>query len=396
MKTDNEKQVKRRIARRFYRALGTVFALILAALFLLNIVLPDREMSLQEKRVLKSFPAPEMSRVLEGAYSDEFEAYASDQIPFRNAFTRIKVFWDRLLGKDESQGVYRGKDGYLIERMDRPDLERVSVTLEAAAAFADAQAAETLMVLVPNAVSVCEDKLPALAPSEDQKAFVSFVGEKLAGSRVSLLDLSPTLKQLKEKDEERPLYYRTDHHWTTYAAEGCASRVMEALGRTFAAGQKLVPVSFGFTGSLAAKSGFGTGVTDEIDLWVPDREPLYLVTGREGKKATLYDPEKLKGSDPYQVFLGGNEGYLHIETDGFGKGRLLVFKDSYFNCFLPFLLDAYETIDVIDPRYYDGELSGQLLQNEYDQVLFFYNINTFSRDSALSLILREAGYGPGF
>ena len=30
MKTVNEKQVKKRIARRFYRALGMVFALILA------------------------------------------------------------------------------------------------------------------------------------------------------------------------------------------------------------------------------------------------------------------------------------------------------------------------------------------------------------------------------
>lgn len=383
-----ETRSRKRGNHAYYRILAGLFAVLFLVFFVLNLVLPDRTLSVREKRMLTAFPAPQLDRVLEGNYSNDFEDYASDQIPFREFFTDLKVYADSLAGRNESQGVYRGRDGYLIEKMETPDDAVVGRTVDAMRGFAELFPLPQQMILVPNAVSVLKDKLPLWAPTADQNAFAERVAEALDGSGIGFKDLRDTL-QIAGLDGV-PLYYRTDHHWTTDAALACAPAVLETLGRSFTAKGALLPVTAQFSGSLSAKSGLGVRERDTISVWQPEDEPVILVTDSAGKRASLYSWDGLNGSDPYTVFLGGNEGLVRIETDRIGAGRLLVFKDSYFNCFLPFLLDSFETVDIVDPRYYSGDLLMLMRQNEYDQILYFYNINTFSADTSLALVLGEA------
>ncbi|MBP3728694.1 MAG: hypothetical protein J6H18_00320 [Lachnospiraceae bacterium] len=314
----------------YLRLLGTAFALLLLGFSFMNLISPAKAISEKEKRVLKTFPAPRWDQILEGAYSRDFEEYASDQILFRDFFTDLKVFSDTLLGKSESQGVYRGKDGFLLEKMETPDPSVYGESLETINAFGKQQEIPQFFVLVPNAVSVYADKLPLGAPSFDQSTFAGLIRQGL-DKEVGFLSLEEPLRAARSEGDL--LFYRSDHHWTSLGAYRCAPSVLALLGKDW--------------------------------------------------------QEGLLSSDPYTVFLGGNEGFIRIETDKIGAGHLLVFKDSYFNCFLPFLLNAYESIDVVDPRYYSEELSTLLYQKEYDQILYFYNCNTFSGDSSLSLVLGE-------
>lgn len=309
----------------------------------------------------------------------------------RTAFVSLKTVVDGLLGKKESQGVYRGKSGTLIQKMNDPDPETIRNSLSAVNAFVEKFPSQYAFVLVPNAVSIYKEKLPACALTADQAAFSKTVWEGLSKSGITYVDLSETLYTEKENSKEL-LYYRTDHHWTTPAAYACRNAVLQALSKAPKGTWSKLAVTKSFTGSLASKSGFSSGKTDTIYIYTSLESLNYLVSGssREGKSTSVYSMEGLESSDPYTVFLGGNDGYLHIETDQASAGRLLVFKDSYFNCFLPFLLNEYETIDVVDPRYFSGELRELMYENQYDQVLFFYNMNTFSEDTSLSLVLSEA------
>ena len=377
---------KSRKSTPYYRLLAWVFALLLGAFSLANFITPDRTVSLKEKRMLTTFSLPPAERVLEGAYSNDFEEYASDQILFRDFFTELKVLGDRLLGKKESQGIYRGRDGFLLERMETPDPAIYGESLEAIAAFAARTDIPQYFVLVPNAVSVYAGKLPFAAPSYSQEAFSETVREGL-GEAADYLSLYPALREANSADY---LYYRSDHHWTSWAAHICAPGVLRFLGRDWQGDWTPLAVSSNFQGSLAAKSGFLASPADSIYLFVPPRESTYLLSDSQGKRASLYSREGLLSNDPYTLFLAGNEGLVQLETEHIGAGHLLVFKDSYFNCFLPFLLDAYESIDVVDPRYFSEELSSLLYQKEYDQILYFYNCNTFAQDSSLSLVLEEA------
>ena len=71
----------------------------------------------------------------------------------------------------------------------------------------------------------------------------------------------------------------------------------------------------------------------------------------EGQTTGLYDTEKLSVYDKYAMFLHGNNGLSRVQ--GNGSGRILVIKDSYANCFVPYLTANYADIDVVDFRNYN-------------------------------------------
>ena len=75
---------------------------------------------------------------------------------------------------------------------------------------------------------------------------------------------------------------------------------------------------------------------------------------------------------------------------GTGK-KLLVFKDSYANSFVPFLIPYYSEIFMVDPRYYTDDVYSLISENGIDQILFLYNANTFAEDSSIEDVLQAQG-----
>ena len=59
-------------------------------------------------------------------------------------------------------------------------------------------------------------------------------------------------------------------------------------------------------------------------------------------------------------------------TDG---SSCVVVKESFGNAFVPFLTDHYQTIHVIDYRYWKGSLSQFVTENNVQDVLFVNNLS---------------------
>ena len=112
---------------------------------------------------------------------------------------------------------------------------------------------------------------------------------------------------------------------------------------------------------------------------------VWNVTGpgqpTEGTTTGLYDLDKLKVYDKYAMFLHGNNGLSRVQ--GNGSGRILVIKDSYANCFVPYLTANYADIDVVDFRNYNYGLDQLITDNGYDQILVLYNFDSFKSDPYL-------------
>ena len=62
------------------------------------------------------------------------------------------------------------------------------------------------------------------------------------------------------------------------------------------------------------------------------------------------------------------------------KQKILIIKDSYANSFVPFIVNNYKYVYVIDPRYYKSEISSFIKDNEISNVLFLYNAGTINND----------------
>ena len=87
------------------------------------------------------------------------------------------------------------------------------------------------------------------------------------------------------------------------------------------------------------------------------------------------------------MFLGGDHARVNIRTTADTTDRLLLVKDSYANCLIPFLTPYYREVIVIDPEYYRGSLSEIMEENKITSVLFLYNGNTFAEDESMSGVL---------
>ena len=96
----------------------------------------------------------------------------------------------------------------------------------------------------------------------------------------------------------------------------------------------------------------------------------------DGKDGTLYDGDALTRKDKYELFLGGNYGQCVITTGTENGKHLLLVKDSFANSFVPFLLGDYETVTMIDLRYFRGSMAE--LAAESDDILVLTEITNLA------------------
>lgn len=80
---------------------------------------------------------------------------------------------------------------------------------------------------------------------------------------------------------------------------------------------------------------------------------------------------------------------IDIKTTAETSNRLLLVKDSYANCLVPFLTPFFREIIIIDPRYYYGDIHQVMKENNITSVLFLYNGNTFVEDNSISGVLKN-------
>ena len=378
MKKDRQRKVQEQLV-------GIIFILILFLFLIINIIVPNKEKSVQENRMLATKPKFRLSSLISGDYDEKFEAYMDDQFVGRDMWRKLKVTVDRICGSRLENGVYIGRNGQLLEQIEVADENHLAANIKAIKSFSESQKKIPVrMMLVPDAANVLNHSLPALAKPEDQTQMFSMVRKDL-GDSVEWIDVSTELN--KHKTEK--IYYKTDHHWTTLGAFYAFQATAPSLGIEGDLSGKYVShaVSNSFNGMLASKSGVNLGEKEQIDIYVPTEEDTGLIIDYvdEGKRSTsLYDSSKLKEKDQYTVFLGGNSSLLDIRTVSTSTKRLLLVKDSFANSFIPFLTPYYREIVVVDPRYYSGTINDLMDSYRISEVLFLYSGNTFFKDNNIS------------
>ena len=378
MKKDRQRKVQEKLV-------GIIFILTLFLFLIINVIVPDREKSVQENRMLATKPKFRLSSLISGDYDEKFEAYMDDQFVGRDMWRKLKVTVDRIGGSRLENGVYIGTNGQLLEQIEVADVNHLAANIKAIKSFSESQSKIPVrMMLVPDAANVLNHSLPALAKPEDQTQMFSMVRKDL-GDSVEWIDVSTELN--KHKTEK--IYYKTDHHWTTLGAFYAFQAAAPSLGIEGDLSRNYVSyaVSDSFNGMLASKSGVNLGEKEQIDIYVPTEEDTDLIVDYvdEGKRSTsLYDSSKLKEKDQYTVFLGGNSSLLDIRTVSTSTKRLLLVKDSFANSFIPFLTPYYREIVVVDPRYYSGTINDLMDSYRISEVLFLYSGNTFFKDNNIS------------
>ncbi|MBR5328823.1 MAG: hypothetical protein IKV45_01305 [Firmicutes bacterium] len=374
----------------YLQIIGFALVAIVLVLDLISILSVDRGYSATENRNLELRPELTLNTFMSGRYEEKYEDYTEDQFPFRNLWIRVKTTSDRLVGKNESNGVYLCKSGYLIQNFNDPKKENISETYAAIADFSERHSdLNQYAIIAPTAVTVHSDKLPKNAPVDDQNAFIDEAATAFTAANVTFVDIRSHLEKAKENNQ---IYYKTDHHWTTHGAYAAYKAFADEAGLT---GKNLkynkLLVSNSFQGTLSASSGFRMSAEDKIFIYMPKNNPVdYIVSYEEEniKTSSAYHTDNLEIRDQYTVFLNGNHSLIEISTLSETRKSILVIKDSYANCFIPFLINDYSKIIVVDPRYYAGDIDIVIKTEQINDVLYLYNASTFAEDANLKAVIR--------
>ena len=346
-----------------------VFFLMIYGISILGLVQKEHSYSSSEKRMLQTFPKISVKRVLKGKFQKKYETYLSDQFPARDQWIQVKSIAERLAGKTESNQVFFGKKQYLLEKYIKEDFHKKQIkkNVQALKEFIEKMQAEYL---------------PLFAESYDETIFYEMLEKELPKH------VLVPVKEILEKHKEEYIYYRNDHHWTTLGAwygyqaylQACdndSEKEKEKLAQKKK--QALKSVSNNFLGTTYSKINMYSK-KDEIFVYEP--EGTFSVVYNQGEKTedSFYQWKYLEEEDQYSVFSGGNQGILEI-TGGKENGKvLMLIKDSFANCMIPFFMEDYEKVIVVDMRQINAGLSMVMRMYQPSHVIVLYNIVQFMQD----------------
>ncbi len=369
------------MTKRYAWTVTALFCLFLGGLMVWQALLPDRDRSDVENRTLAQLPALTLSGVLDGTYMEDLEAYVQDQFPLRDGWTGLKARAEQLLGKQLFNDVYLCDDT-LIAKVGPPDIDQADKGLSYVGQLDKNTDAPVYLGLIPSAAEVWKDELPAGAESWDQAAFL----RKAEETGLPMIDFQGALSA----HADEPIFYRTDHHWTSLGAFYGANAVLEALGQPPLDQADFQPetVSRTFNGTLYSQSGIHWLPSDEIEFWV-EEDGLTVTSWRTGgpQPAALYERSWLSQKDQYSAFLGGNQPLCVIRNEALPEGeKILLIRDSYSDALAPFLAQRSSEVHLLDLRYYRASPALYAAENQIDTICVLFSIPNFITDRNLVLL----------
>lgn len=331
-------------------------------------LLPERSFSELENRPLST---GESISLLSDSFAQDWEAWASDHFPGRDAWVQLDATLTMLTGRALQDGVLAVSGGVLAEEPVGQVTRTAEVSLETLEEIQSSLALPVSLVLIPTSAAVLET-LPPLYEAPDQARVIS-----------DLYARTPELDALSAGVIEsglEDLYYRTDHHLTAAGARVVYESLCRHWGFTPRSSEMFR--AEGFLGSYYARLPGWHIAPDVFACELPSSVTLI----RDGEeRSSLLDEAALAKRGKYAALIG--ETYAHaILTGGTGEESLLVLCDSYANAIVPLLAQHFARVDMIDPRYYVGVLADTAREAGSTRVLALFGLNTFSTNRGLALL----------
>lgn len=359
------------------------FLIMIFGITIFSIFKKDTLFSENENRIMAAMPEFEINAVATGSFQKDYEMYLSDQFVLRDNWIRLKTYTDLIMAKRDVNGVYFGKGDYLIERQeeDKFTSEQAEDNYNYLKTFAETYGTSVNLkiMLIPNASEILADRLPKYAYNADETQIINNVYESIRPEYT--VNVTDTLKE--HRDEY--IYYRTDHHWTTLGAFYAYKEYAKSCGistGTAATDYDITKVSDNFFGTMSSRINMRISPDDIYIYNSRDNAKVNIVyNNSEDIRNTMYDMEVLASKDKYSVFLCGNNEFLQINTSTSNDRKILVIKDSFAHCFIPFMEGQFDRIDVVDLRYCNDSVKEMIEKGSYTDVLLLYNIGNFVTDS---------------
>lgn len=353
-----------------------LFCGFLAVMSVLYWALPAQNFSELEKRELAQFPVFSWETLTSGQFGSEIETYMADHMPGRNFFVGVGAYYDLLSGRQSTKDIYLAAGNRLLEAPAPWNAEQIEKNMKYVNKLAQKLAIPVDLMVIPSAGFINQESIRGLhSQYQDEEMIQSIYG--MAADGLRCIDM---LSAYRQEADVSKLYYRTDHHWTSYGAyKGYAAYMAAIGGQAVAENAFQVTAHDGFRGSTYTRSALWLTPAEAVELW---KGSNLTVTIGENTYDSAFFPARLQETDMYTVFLDGNQPLVRIRNEAnVGKGKLLVVRDSYGNCVGPMLAESFEEVILVDLRYYRMPVSAICESEGITNVLVMYSLSNFMTDA---------------
>ena len=336
------------------------------------------DISVSERRPLQQVPELTISNLFSGSFMDKFEDFTLDQFPLRDGFRTLKsLFTHNVLQQKDNNGIYIA-DGYAAKLEYPLNETSVSYALKKLQFIYDeylvGTGSKVYMTVIP-------DKGYYLAeehgyPEMDYAKLFARISTAMPWAQ--MVNITDAL-QISD-------YYRTDTHWRQEKLMEVSRTLCEALHIAQAKEDDytMTKTEQPFYGVYYGQAALPMEAEDLFVMESAVLQACRVYNHETQNYQTVYDWDKLTGSDPYDVYLSGAQALLTIENPNAESDReLIIFRDSFGSSLAPLLVHGYKTVTLVDIRYISSALLEDYLEFHGQDVLFAYSTLILNSSSSL-------------
>jgi len=246
------------------------------------------------------------------------------------------------------------------------------------------------VLIAPCSAIIIDDPAIASKISNQTKALTNsgFLFDK----SINFVNVAETM--LEHKNEY--VYFKSDHHWTMLGAyyaycEFAASKGFEPVKLENMNASVLNDTYRGamyqFTLDERVKN-----FTDTLIIYTPQKEHSMTVYYATGGFKTYDSCIPTQISRSYTTIIGGDNPYTVINVPENPQDQnILVFKDSFGNAMIPYLVEHYGNIHIVDPRYAEFNITEFFKDQNISDILFLNNIQSVNSSAWARLYLKLVG-----
>lgn len=439
---DDKKQKKlRRLKQRTNPAIGNVyiFFAVLSIGGFLSFFMTKPTMSEMEKRELEKPPVFTLQNYFSGQFSTQADRFYADTFPFRDWFVNLGLILgesrglriddirihetaptqDPVSGEPTTPGSGEGESSEpaptgVIDDGAQGE-KNGSVFIYKGMGLSPFGGTQSMSKWYADTVNAYADALPGVqvydliipthiefALPDRYKSITSSQKENMdylyscLNEKVKKVDAYSSIAQHAQKEY---LYFNTDHHWTARGSYYAYAAFAEQAGFDPIPMEELTYNRLdSFLGTLYSETQ-DSKLREKGDfveypvITTPHTVTLYARGNPNNGVGTSLYAEYAKGVNSYSVFLAGDHPLMHIETELTNGRKIMVVKESFGNALIPYLVNHYEDVYVVDQRYFEKAAIPFIQENGINELLFANNIfaaNTGMHIGAISDMMYKA------
>lgn len=351
-----------------------VTLIFLAGIFvplLVGIVQTDKTVSVLEKRTLHKRPHFPISVNDAVTFPEKFTEYYSDHFGLREPLSKFAQRIARFQNRGSSSGRWTiGQDNWFflgsltpgvnhfgdpfgdfvnINRFTSEQLQQCGMNIEATRQFLAARGISYLYVIAPNKHTIYPDKVPSNAIKQHpESATDQLVNFLQANTQVEVVDLRSPLRAARQHGD---VYFRFDTHWNYYGASIAQFEIMKRVNELLPNSKPASQWSLNQF-SIETKTG---GDLAELARLTPAIERVPVPRFEAG-----CSPDVRSGRQ------GRETHTLYCDT---GRGKALIFRDSFFTHLQPFMARNFRESTYVWSSITSKALKDQLTTSQPEIVI---------------------------